>query len=71
MQIVYVARDDLKQKYQHQKVRTQSMCKAIGEFTQTTITSQVSPNGTIRFVIVGPRIKRGIKYILDEFCKVC
>lgn len=46
------------------------MCKAIGDSSQTQITSQVLRNGTVRFEIVGRRVKRVVKYVLDEFCKV-
>lgn len=66
-----MACEHLKQKYQRERVRIQSMCKAIGGSTQTQVASQVLRNGTVRFEIVGRRVKRVVKYVLDEFCKVC
>ena len=46
------------------------MCKAIADSTQTQINSQVLQNGTVRFEIIGYRIKQALKYIFEEFCKV-
>ena len=72
MQVIYIAREELKEKYQqYQRNRIHSMCKAIADSTQTQIVSQVLQNGTVRFEIIGHRTKLALKYILEEFCMVC
>lgn len=62
-----MAHDDLKAKYQHQG----NYIKAIGDSTHTQITTQVARNGTIRFEVIGHRVKGAIEQILNEVCKVC
>lgn len=46
------------------------MCKAIGAYTQTNISVQVTRNGTARFEVLGSRIKFTKEQILKEFCEV-
>lgn len=66
-----MANDDLKIKYQHQTNRINAMCKAIGDSTHTQITTQVARNGTVRFEVIGHRVKVAVEQVLNEFCKVC
>ena len=66
-----MAHEDLKTKYQRQRDRINAMCKAIADSTHTQIATQVAQNGTVRFEVIGHRIKGAVEKILNEFCKVC
>ena len=65
-----MAYDDLKTTYQHQGNRINAICKAIGDSTHTQIATQVARNGTVRFEVIGHRVKGAVEQILNEFCKV-
>lgn len=68
LQIHYVERENLKEKYRNRADRIKSMCKAISQTVHTKIYATVNPNGTVRFEFVGTRIKRAQQYVEDEFC---
>lgn len=67
-QVRFVGLEELKDKYHHRGDRITSMCKAISRTLQTKIFVSVARNGTVRFEIVGQRIKQASQYIQDEFC---
>ena len=66
-----MSHDDLKAKYQHKGSHISAVCRAIGDSTYTQITTQVARNGTVRFEVIGHRVKGAIEQILNEVCKVC
>ena len=69
--VFYIAFDDLRDKYKSQtKQRITSMCKAIGEYTQTQIGVQGMPNRSVRFEVVGRKAKVAKDNICQEFCLV-
>ena len=66
----YVEHSDLRDKFQS-KERITSMCKAIGEYTQSQIDVQVMPRGgSVRFEVIGNRVGATKEYILKEMCQV-
>ena len=60
--------EELKTKYHRREDRIKSMCKAISQRLQTKIFASVARNGTVRFELVGQRIRQASQYIQEEFC---